>query len=74
MSAPVGGDCTYDEHVPESSIEIPGHSVGRLTYRHDAYRAPLAFQAIMTIPQPTAFSALVKGVSVLPEAVNILIF
>ncbi|CAN5369164.1 hypothetical protein BH10PLA2_BH10PLA2_35360 [soil metagenome] len=51
----------YDEHMPESSIEILGHSVGGITYRHYAHRAPLAFKAIMTIPQPTAFSALVKG-------------
>ena len=51
----------YDEHVPESSIEILGHSVGGITYRHYAHRAPLAFKAIMTIPQPTAFSALLKG-------------
>ena len=51
----------YDEHVPESSIEILGHSVGGVTYRHYADRAPLAFKAIMTIPQPSAFAALVKG-------------
>ena len=51
----------YDEHVPESSIEIIGHSVGGITYRHYAHRAPLAFKAITTLPQPTAFSALVKG-------------
>jgi hypothetical protein len=51
----------YDEHLPESSIEIPGHFVGGITYRHYAHRAPLAFQAIMTIPQPTAFSALIHG-------------
>jgi hypothetical protein len=51
----------YDEHVPESSVEILGHSVGGITYRHYAHRAPLAFKAIMTIPQPTAFSALLKG-------------
>lgn len=30
-------------------------------YRHYAHRAPLAFKAIMTIPQPTAFSALLNG-------------
>jgi hypothetical protein len=42
----------YDEHVPESSVEILGHSVGGMTYRHYAHGAPLAFQAIMTIPQP----------------------
>jgi len=53
---------TYsDEHVPESSIEILGHSVSGVTYRHYADRAPLAFKAIMTIPQPSAFAALVKG-------------
>src|SRR5687767_10917504 len=51
----------YDEHVPESSVEILGHSVGGITYRHYAHRAPLAFRAIMTMPQPTAFSALLKG-------------
>jgi hypothetical protein len=51
----------YDAHVPESSIEILGHSVGGITYRHYAHRAPLAFKAIMTIPQPTAFLALSRG-------------
>jgi hypothetical protein len=49
------------EHLPESSVEILGHSVGGITYRHYAHRAPLAFKAIMTIPQPTAFSALIHG-------------
>jgi pimeloyl-ACP methyl ester carboxylesterase len=33
----------YDEHLPESSIEIFGHSVGGITCRHYAHRAPLAF-------------------------------
>ena len=51
----------YDEHVPESSIEILGHSVRGITYRHSAHRAHIAFKAIMTIPQPSAFAALVKG-------------
>jgi hypothetical protein len=51
----------YDEHVPESSIEILGHSVGGITYRHYAHRGPLAFKAIMTLPQPSAFLALIKG-------------
>lgn len=51
----------YDEHMPESSIEILGHSVGGITYRHYAYRAPLAFKAIMTLPQPMAFTSLAKG-------------
>lgn len=51
----------YDEHMPESSIEILGHSVGGITYRHYAHRAPLAFKAIMTLPQPSAFLSLVRG-------------
>jgi integrase len=51
----------YDEHMPESSVEILGHSVGGITYRHYAHRDPLAFKAIMPLPQPTAFSALVRG-------------
>ena len=51
----------YDEHIPESSIEILGHSVAGVTYRHYAHRAPLAFKAIMTIPQPSAFAAMING-------------
>jgi len=51
----------YDAHVPESSVEILGHSVCGITYRHYAHRAPLAFKAITTLPQPTAFSALARG-------------
>jgi hypothetical protein len=51
----------YDEHVPESSVEILGHFDGGITYRHYAHRAPLAFKAIMSLPQPTAFAALLKG-------------
>lgn len=51
----------YDEHMPESSIEILGHSIGGITYRHYAHRAPLAFKAIMTLPQPSAFMALLRG-------------
>ena len=51
----------YDEHIPESSVEILGHSAGGVTYRHYAHRAPLAFKAIMTIPQPSAFTALARG-------------
>ncbi len=47
----------HDEHIPESSIEILGHSVAGVTYRHYAHRAPLAFRAITTLPQPSAFSA-----------------
>src|SRR5215469_5126220 len=34
----------YDEHLPESSVEILGHSVGGITYRHYAHRALLAFK------------------------------
>ncbi|HBE68485.1 MAG TPA: hypothetical protein DDW52_10095 [Planctomycetaceae bacterium] len=51
----------YDEHMPESSIEILGHSVGGVTCRHYAHRDPLAFRAIMTLPQPTAFNGLMHG-------------
>jgi hypothetical protein len=51
----------YDEHVPKSSIVFLGHSVGGITSSHYAHRAPLAFKAIMTLPQPTAFSAVIKG-------------
>ncbi len=51
----------HDEHLPESSVEILGHSVGGITYRPYAHSAPLAFRAIMTLPQPTAFSALIRG-------------
>ena len=47
--------------MPESSIEILGHSVAGVTYRHYAHRAPLAFRAIMTLPQPSAFAAMVNG-------------
>ena len=51
----------YDEHVPESSIEILGHSIGGIMYRHYAHRGPLAFKAILTLPQPSAFKAMLKG-------------
>jgi hypothetical protein len=51
----------HDEHVPESSVEILGHSIGGITYGHNAHRAPLAFRAIMTLPQPTAFMAVLRG-------------
>ena len=52
----------YDAHVPESSVEILGHSVGGITYRHYAHRTPLACRAIMTIPQPSAFNGLARGI------------
>ncbi len=42
----------YDAHMPESSIEILGHSVGGVTYRHYAHCDPLAFKAIMSRSQP----------------------
>lgn len=51
----------YDEHVPESSVEILGHSAGGITYRHYAHRAPLAFKAILSLPQPSAFTTLARG-------------
>ena len=53
----------HDEHVPESLVEILGHSVGGIIYRHYAHRAPLAFRAITTLPQPAASQAPVKGSS-----------
>jgi pimeloyl-ACP methyl ester carboxylesterase len=37
--------------MPESSVEILGHSIGGFTYRHYAHRAPLAFKGIMTLSQ-----------------------
>lgn len=39
----------HDQHVPASSGEIVGHSIGGITYRHHAHRAPLAFRAIMPL-------------------------
>ena len=50
-----------DSDMLESSIEILGHSVAGITYWHYAHRAPLAFKASMTLPQPTVSSALVNG-------------
>ena len=50
----------YDEHVPESSVEILGHSVGGITYRHCAHRAPLAFQAILLLRHPLTRDARVQ--------------
>lgn len=53
---------TYcDEHMPGSSVEVLGHSLGGVTYRHYAQRSPLAHKAIMTLSQPAAFSALARG-------------
>jgi hypothetical protein len=49
------------EHMPESSIEILGHPVGGITYRHYVHHDPLAFKAIIALPQPPAFRALVNG-------------
>ena len=60
----------YDEHLPESSIEILGHSVAGVTYRHYAHRGPLAFKAIMTIPQPSAFAAQSKDTMASVRAVG----
>ena len=50
----------YDEHIPGSSVEILGHYIRGITYRHYAHRDPLAVKAIMTIPQPSAFTGLAK--------------
>ena len=38
----------YDQHVPESAVEILGHSVKGITYRHYADRDPPAFRPITT--------------------------
>jgi len=51
----------YDDRLPESLVEILRHSVAGVTYRHYAHRVPLAFKAIMDIPQPSSFAALLKG-------------
>ena len=53
----------YEEHIPGSSVEILGHYARGITYRHYAHRDPLAAKAIMTIPQPTAFTGLAKGIT-----------
>jgi hypothetical protein len=42
-------------------METLGPSVGGVTHWHNAHRAPVLFTTIMTIPQRTAFSSLVKG-------------
>ena len=62
-SRSAGADFGYRlaEHMAESSIEFLRHSVGGVTYRHYAHRDPLAFKAIMSLLQPTAFNALVHG-------------
>src|SRR5262249_33799933 len=51
----------HDAPPPRPSWDTRAHSAGAITPRHYAHRAPLAFKAIMTIPQPTAFSALIHG-------------
>jgi len=66
---------TYDdEHVPESSVEILGHSVGGITYRHYAHRAPLAFKAIMDVAAADRLLGAHQGqrrrVPLLPQAVR----
>ena len=40
---------------------ILGHSVGGITYRRYAHRATQAFRAIMTLPQPSGFSAILRA-------------
>ena len=47
----------YDEHMPESSIEILGHSVGGVTYRHYAHRAPLAFNKLKSLTESGIFGS-----------------
>jgi hypothetical protein len=56
----LGVGATYDdEHPRESSIKLLGYSVGEIT-RHYAHRSLSALKATMTLPQPTALSALIK--------------
>ncbi len=50
----------YDKPIRESCTEILGHAEGGITHHHDAHRDPLAFRAILTIPQSLALLALVK--------------
>jgi hypothetical protein len=50
-----GGSYHRDAPSPTGSV------LGLASNRHDAHRAPLAFRAIMTLPQPTAFTALLRG-------------
>jgi hypothetical protein len=48
--------------APASSAALTrGSRPGGASHRHYAHRTPLAFKALMTIPKPTAFSALIHG-------------
>lgn len=51
-----------DEHMPGSSIEIVGHSVGGVTCRHDAHRAPLAHKANQYTATIFIVSSIAEGV------------
>ena len=51
----------HDEHLPQSSAEILGQSVGGTTYCHDERHAPLGFRVILTRPQSRGFRELVRS-------------
>ena len=64
----------YDAHVPESSVEILGHSVGEITYRRYAHRGPARVQgdhdpAAADGVRGTS-SGVRRGVPVLPTAIR----
>lgn len=44
-----------------NSLYFATHSAGGITYRHYAHRAPLAFRANLSLPQPSAFKAIARG-------------
>ena len=63
----------YDDHVPESSIEILGHSVSGITYRHYAHRGPLGegdHGATAAISIHGACARLRRSMPVLPTAIR----
>jgi hypothetical protein len=51
----------WEQELIDTLPRFPKPRERGITYRHDAHRAPLAFKAIMTIPQPSAFLALIHG-------------
>ena len=65
---------SYDEHVPESSVEILGHSVGGITYRHYAHRGAAGLQGDHDPPAADRVPGSGEGerwrMPVLPEAVR----
>ena len=64
----------YDEHVPESSVEILGHSFRGIIYRHYAHRAPPDVQGHHDAAAVVGVHGLIEGhrqrVSLLRQAVR----